>query len=184
MQPIYLTGHSRPVKKVMYNFDGDMLFTCSDDGTVCMYSTYDCTRIGVFKVKEAVKSIDVSKDTKYLLAAATTFGYCIFNATTGEMLRRFEIPVENIQTKWIEFALGDKEFLVVYDHKKRSYIRIQDLKSALEGEKNPSSLVEVAGPQDHLVNQASWGPLNKTLYIATDKGRFLIHDIESNKTIQ
>jgi len=39
MQPIYLTGHSRPVRKVMFNYDGDLLFTCSDDGKVCMYNT-------------------------------------------------------------------------------------------------------------------------------------------------
>jgi translation initiation factor 3 subunit I len=41
MQPVYLAGHSRPVRKVQYNYDGDLLFTCSDDGTVCMYNTYD-----------------------------------------------------------------------------------------------------------------------------------------------
>lgn len=93
MQPIYLTGHSRPVRKVMFNYDGDMLFTCSDDGNVCMYNTYDCARVGVFSVKEAVKSCDVSKDTKYVLAGATTFGYCIFDATNGALLSRFQIPV-------------------------------------------------------------------------------------------
>ena len=72
MQPIYLTGHSRPVRKVLFNFDGDLLFTCSDDGKVCMYNTFDCTRIGVFNIKESCKDIDVSKDSKYLLTAMTT----------------------------------------------------------------------------------------------------------------
>jgi WD40 repeat protein len=68
----------------MYNHDGDLLFTCSDDGKVCMYGTYDCARIGVFSIKEAVKSIDVSRDSKYLVAAATTFGYCIFDVNNGK----------------------------------------------------------------------------------------------------
>jgi len=83
MQPIYLTGHSRPVRKVMFNFDGDMLFTCSDDGKVCMYNSYDCSRVGVFNVMQAVKSIDVSKDTKYLLASSTTEGFQIFDCMGG-----------------------------------------------------------------------------------------------------
>ena len=49
MQPVYLSGHSRPVKKVMFNVDGDLLFTCSDDSTVCMYNTTKLLeRIGVF----------------------------------------------------------------------------------------------------------------------------------------
>jgi WD40 repeat protein len=124
MQPIYLTGHSRPVRKVMFNYDGDLLFTCSDDGKVCMYNTYDCGRIGVFNVKEACKSIDVTKDSKYLLAAATTFGYIIFDTHDGHVISRVELPKQNIQTKHVEFALGDDKFLIVYDHKKRSYVRI------------------------------------------------------------
>lgn len=124
MQPIYLTGHSRPVRKVMFNFDGDMLFTCSDDGNVCMYNAFDCSRVGVFAVKEAVKSIDVTKDTKYLLASSTTQGFCLFECMTGVLKSKIVIPRSNIQVKYVEFALGDEQFLVVYEHQRRSYIRI------------------------------------------------------------
>jgi WD40 repeat protein len=92
MQPIYLAGHSRPVRKVLYNYDGDLLFTCSDDGTVCMYKTYDCQRIGIFTVKEAVKSFDVTKDSKYLIAVATTFGACIYNVSTGALINKVKVP--------------------------------------------------------------------------------------------
>ena len=48
MQPIYLTGHSRPVLKTQFNVDGDLLFSCSDDQTVCMYNTYNLERVGLF----------------------------------------------------------------------------------------------------------------------------------------
>ena len=181
MQPIYLTGHSRPVKKVLFNQDGDLLFTCSDDGKVCMYNTYDCTRVGVFAVKEAVKSIDVTKDSKYLLAAATTFGFCIFNVLNGEQVIKTELPVQNIQTKHVEFAFGDQKFLIVYDHQRRSYISIYDFKKALQKESNGEKTV--SGPPDHLITQASWGPLNYNLYVATDKGRFIIHDWEKDEVV-
>jgi WD40 repeat protein len=178
MQPVYLTGHSRPVRKVMFNSDGDLLFTCSDDGNVCMYNTYDCARVGVFSVKEAIKSIDVSKDSKYVLAAGVTFGFCIYNLMNGDELARVSLTVKNIQTKHVEFALGDGKFLIVFDHAKRSYIHIFNFKDALAGKNAPELSIE--GPQDHIITQASWGPLNKTLYIATDKGRFIIHDLETN----
>lgn len=91
MQPIYLTGHSRPVREVLYNTDGDLLFTCSDDGKVCMYNTYDCSRIGVFTNKDALKSIDISTDSKWLLAAATTVGVLIFSVHDGTLERRVEV---------------------------------------------------------------------------------------------
>ena len=85
MQPLFLTGHSRPVRKCQFNHDGDLLFTCSDDGNVCMYRTYDCHRMGVFPVKEACKSIDLSKDCKWLLAAGTTKGVYVFSVEKGTL---------------------------------------------------------------------------------------------------
>ena len=84
MQPIYLTGHHRPVLKVQYNADGDLLFTCSDDQTVCMYNTHLLERVGCFQIKDSVKSIDVTKDSKYVLAAATTLGIKIFDTSNGD----------------------------------------------------------------------------------------------------
>lgn len=34
-----------------------------------------------------------------------------------------------------------------------------------------------------MITQASWGPLNKSLYIATDKGRMILYDIEKEEDI-
>ena len=91
MQPIYLTGHFRPVLKVQYNYDGDLLFTCSDDQTVCMYNTYLLERIGCFQIKDSCKSIDVTKDSKLLLAAATTVGIKIYDTSNGDQKAELKI---------------------------------------------------------------------------------------------
>lgn len=40
---------------------------------------------------------------------------------------------------------------MVYEHAKRSYIRIQDLPSALRGETNPDGILEIEGPKDHII---------------------------------
>jgi hypothetical protein len=125
--------------------------------------------------------MDVSKDSKYVLAAGTTFGFCIFNTMTGEELVRTVLPMRNIQTKHIEFAQGDQKFLIVYDSQKKSYISVYDFKQALN--KNAEGEKQIEGPQDYIITQASWGPLNKTMYIATDKGRFIIHDWEKDKVV-
>ena len=124
MQPVYITGHSRPVRKVLHNTDGDLLFSCSDDGTVCMYSTKQCERIGVFDIKEACRSIDLTKDTKYLIAAATTIGFMVFTVADGRLLRTVEVP--GLQCKQIAMSYSDKSILVLYDDGKRSYVRLYD----------------------------------------------------------
>lgn len=91
MQPIYLTGHSRPVQKVKFNFDGDLLFTCSDDKTVCMYETEKLERIGLFQINDSCKYIDITKDSKYLLATATTRGVKIYNISNGDLIADIEV---------------------------------------------------------------------------------------------
>lgn len=91
MQPIYLTGHSRPVRKVMHNLDGDLLFTCSDDGKVCMYDTFQCIRTGLFEVGDACRSIDVTKDSKYLIATSATEGFRVFNVANGKQVTKVNV---------------------------------------------------------------------------------------------
>ena len=119
MQPIYLTGHSRPVLKVQFNYDGDLLFTCSDDKTVCMYNTYLLERVGLFQIGDSCKSIDVTKDSKLLLATATTKGIKCFDTTNGDLLAELAIPGLR-QTKQVEISFSDKYFAVVYEDMKGS----------------------------------------------------------------
>merc|ERR1712166_185529 len=92
MQPVYITGHSRPVRQVLHNHDGDLLFSCSDDGTVCMFNTKQCERIGVFDTKEACRSIDITKDSKYLIASPTTIGFQVYTVADGKMIRQVQVP--------------------------------------------------------------------------------------------
>lgn len=77
-----MPGHSRPVRKVMHNHDGDLLFSCSDDGKVAMYDTYQCIRTGQFDVQSACTSFDVTKDSKYLLATCVD-GIIAFHIKDG-----------------------------------------------------------------------------------------------------
>ena len=80
------------MRQVLHNFDGDLLFTCSDDGTVCMYDTFQCVRSGIFEVKSACKSIDVTKDSQYLLAAAVDYGVYIYNVKDGSLVTKVGVP--------------------------------------------------------------------------------------------
>ena len=91
MQPYYMPGHSRPVRKVLHNQDGDLLFSCSDDGKVAMYDTYQCVRTGQFDVQSACTSIDVTKDSKYVLATSVE-GVQIFNVKNGERVATMLVP--------------------------------------------------------------------------------------------
>lgn len=185
MQPIYLTGHFRPVRKVQFNFDGDLLFTCSDDQTVCMYNTFLLERIGIFQINDSCKCIDVSRDSKLLLATATTIGVKMFDTTNGDQLA--EIPVNSMVSKFVELSYSDKQFLIVSeDRQADDIIKIFNTKDALawgvkkdEGQKQfPAPVMEIRSPKDHKINCVKWGPLDKSIYYCTDKGRLIKYNLE------
>ena len=73
-----------------------------------MYNTYDCARIGIFNIKEACKSFDITKDSKYLIAVATTFGVSIFNINDGTLINKIRFPGNKMRVIYVEFALGEK----------------------------------------------------------------------------
>ena len=111
MQPYYIPGHSRPVRKVIHNEDGDLLFSCSDDGKVAMYDTFQCVRSGLFDVGSACVSIDVTRDSKYLLATSIE-GVLIFNVNDGSVAAK--LPLEGNIKVQVKLAYGDKQFLVIF----------------------------------------------------------------------
>jgi translation initiation factor 3 subunit I len=174
MQPVYLTGHSRPVNQVLHNFDGDLLFTCSDDGTVCMYETSQLVRIGVFHVKEAVRSIDITKDSKYLIVAATTVGIQIYDVATGKRLASVQVPGVNSKISILNY--GESQVLCLYEFDKKSYIRIFNLHDCLT-QTTPPVVHEVSTTQDVTFTNVVWGPKNESLIVCTNRGLVMSYDI-------
>lgn len=171
MQPFYMPGHSRPVRQVLHNFDGDLLFSCSDDGRVAVYDTYQCIRTGQFDVNSACTSIDVTKDSKHVLATSVD-GVIIFNVKDGSKAAEFSIPGNRkIQ---VQLSFGDSKFFVIYMERKLTYIRIYEMSNVLSGatsENTPKVIKEITPSNMQEFSCAVWGPLNKTLYVATKTGK-------------
>lgn len=56
-----------------------------------MYDTHQCVRTGVFDVQSACNSIDLTKDSKYLLATSVD-GAFIFNVADGSTAAKLTVP--------------------------------------------------------------------------------------------
>ena len=48
MRPLLLQGHERPLTQIKYNRDGDLLFSCSKDKTICVWYADNGERLGTF----------------------------------------------------------------------------------------------------------------------------------------
>ena len=180
MQPVYITGHSRPVRKVLHNHDGDLLFSCSDDGTVCVFDTHQCERVAVFEIREAVKSISVTKDSKYLVCAPTTKGIYLYNVQDGKKLGAIQVP-GNL-TKHVALSYSDKYVLVIYETHKVNFIRVYRFSDILkENNEDVKPVHEIKAPEDVVYTDCVWGPLDKSLYISTNFGKVLFYDLDKNR---
>ena len=74
MRLLAISCHERPVTQVKINYDGDLLFSSSVDKKICLFYAVSGERIGTFKCQAAVKAMDVSRDSKYLITM-TSIGH-------------------------------------------------------------------------------------------------------------
>ena len=114
----------------------------------------------------------MTKDSQYLLATAVDYGVFIYNVKDGSKVATVNVP--GIQASQVGIAFGDKEFFVMYQHEKKSHIRIFELAKCLQQSNNeeskentPKHKYSISGSPDFEYTNCVWGPLNKTLYVGT-----------------
>ena len=96
-----------------------------------MYNTYLLERVGVFQIDDSCKCMDITKNSKYLLAAATTLGVKIFDTTNGDKVA--EVPINAMITKFVELSFSDKYFAVICeDRGADDTIKIFKMQDALD----------------------------------------------------
>ena len=141
-------------------------------------------RTGQFDVQSACNSIDVTKDSKYVLATSES-GIIVFNIKDGTKAAEFTIP--GYRKVQVALAFGDTKFLVLYMERKTTLIRIYDMSSVIAGgtsENTPKVVKEISPISNQEFTCAAWGPLNKTLYVGTKTGKIQIIDVGSGTTLK
>lgn len=148
-----------------------------------MYNTYMLERVGCFHIHDSCKSIDVTKDSKYLIAGATTQGVKIFDTSNGDQKAELKIQGSVIKLKQVELSYSDKQLIVVYTDRQESFLKIYDMKDVLANGMGKEGVFlkpthTIPAPKDHEINCAKWGALDKVIYYCTDRGRILKKDLE------
>jgi WD40 repeat protein len=71
-RPILLKGHGRPLTRVRFNRDGDLLVTCSRDDTPNLWYSANGERLGTFAGHQgSVWDCDISWDSTRLVTASS-----------------------------------------------------------------------------------------------------------------
>lgn len=123
----------------------------------------------------------MTKDSKHLIAASATQGFTVFNVANGKTVTKVNIANKlAMQFKQVSLSFGEKEIFTLSDYQKVSTIRVFDFEQVLrKKEDEPAKLIlQIDGKKDVTFNHAVWGPLNKTIYVATTSGEILVYDMQ------
>ena len=113
MRPILLKGHTRALTCVIYNLDGDLIFTCSKDHTPCLWLADTGERIGTYNGHEgAVWEMDCKWDSSLLLSVSADMTARLWEVETGVQICSFKHtgPVRSCH-----FDESGKKFVTVCD---------------------------------------------------------------------
>jgi translation initiation factor 3 subunit I len=86
-RPILLKGHERAITCVIYNADGDLVFTAAKDNVPTLWRTDTGERVGTYTGHSgAVWELSCRWDTRYLLSASADATARLWDVQTGESL--------------------------------------------------------------------------------------------------
>ena len=132
MRPIRLQGHTKPLKEVKFNYDGDLLFTGSAENIINVWEAYTGERLGSYTTKTAIKTLDVDDNSEYLICGGLDGKFQIFKVEGGEEIM---LVAFSSKLKYLEFALGDENFLTLTESYKvgeANVVEIFDLKRFID----------------------------------------------------
>lgn len=112
MRPIMLKGHERALTKVMYNLDGDLLFSAAKDNCPTVWYA-NGERLGTFNGHQgAVVDMDVSHDSAQLVTASADATIRLWKVENGELIKRFSATGPVRAVAWSE---GSRFFAAAMD---------------------------------------------------------------------
>ena len=111
MKILTLRKHEKPINSIKINYDGDLVFSASSDTYVHLWRTSNGERLGSFKCNAAIKSIDITRDSKYLIAGNLIGDLEIFEIYGGK--KAADVSIVKGRVKNLELSLSNDKLLIV-----------------------------------------------------------------------
>jgi translation initiation factor 3 subunit I len=142
MKPIILQGHSRPIKDLKFNKDGDFLFSASNDRFITLWASETGERIGTFQHSAAVNTMSITNDSKILISGDNTGGCYFWEINTGALLKKIDMDLVNV--RGAELSYGNEKVSITYSAKikeGKSQIDVYNLADILSASTDNKSII-------------------------------------------
>ena len=181
-RPILLKGHERSITVVKFNYDGDLLFTCSKDHVPSMWRAEDGDRIGTFNGhKGTIWDLDVDRFSRRVLTASADATVRLWDCETGECIRNFP---HRGPVRGVAFAEGSQMYASISDPfvEHNAQISVYDIPENDDPENYPEHpRLEIdlpKMPDGKRVNPTNivWLNMNEALFVTFDNGSIRLYD--------
>jgi len=189
VKPLLLKGHTRPLTKLCFNREGDLLLSCAKDGKPTVWYSDNGERLGTYNGHEgAVWDCDIDFSSTKLLTGSADTTARLWDVETGKQLFEFK---HKSGVRSVRFAHGERMCLTVQDNtfSTTPSIFIHNLQDEISEQTDDPvrTFVPKGGLNDRpaKINTALWGALNHTIISCDDDGIVRQFDVEhSSQTRQ
>ena len=192
MKPIILQGHSRPIKDIKFNTDGDIIFTASTDRLINLWSSETGERIGKFNHSAAINNITLTQDSKILISGDNTGISYFWEINTGKLLKKIETePYYSVRS--LDLSCGDKMLSISFGGRNKdseSYINVYSLDDILKADTNKDFNIKNILPLKEIKSITSkyitckWININRNLVCTKDDGKIVLIDYDSTEILK
>src|ERR1700722_2315888 len=106
MIPLLLQAHTRSLTRVIYNSDGDLLFSASKDEKPNVWRVHNGERLGSYNGhRGTIWSLDVTKDSSVLASGSADGFMKLWDVHSGKCINSLETKTG---VRSLAFAQGDQ----------------------------------------------------------------------------
>lgn len=193
MKPIVLKGHSKPIKDLKFNSDGDLLFSGSNDRLVTLWASETGERIGTYQHQAAVYDMSITLDSKILVTGDSTGGCYFWEVGTGTLLKKLELdPTFSIRS--VDLAYGDGLVSITSGGRTReakSYVDVYSFRDILGASTDRERKILSIDPIKRFTSektskfsQTKWLNMNRNILTTTEDGFLQMIDYNTGEFIR
>lgn len=179
MRPLLLKGHERPLTRVKFNREGDLLFTTAMDKAPTCWRSTNGERIGTYKGHNgAVRDVDMTWNTDRVVTGSADNSATLWRADTGQHLHtwKFKSPV-----RCVAFNPGDDKIAVatmsLMGQDSNVYIFAHDRNSDAQSDE---PVVVLEGHESN-ITRVLWHPAGETIVTASEDRSLRKWDVASGQ---
>lgn len=184
MKPILLQGHERSLTQIVFNKEGDLLFTASKDHVINVWYSSNGERLGTYNGHNGtIWTVAVDSTSKLLISGSADNTMKLWDIPTGQCLYTWELPTAIKRVAWSD---DDKKILSITEQRSGHPGTIRVFGISREGDCKAQSEEPLTSfsPIGSKANVAAFAPLGREIITGHESGKVGLFDAETGEEIE